>query len=214
MTHGGAGEHSRADCCRGKPPGREPRNRRLRKFHPPVLAFSSEKRYPDCSQNTEVGQVTLGEKLQMLRSHAGMSQEELAERLNVSRQAISKWELNKTVPEVKYIVSISGIFGVTTDILLKEGTDAAESAGNSKGQTASPDSHREQPEILTDRAAGLPDTGAGKCSGGYAAGDVVALRLSRTRYTAADSVDSRTFHIGIFGKIAAGWERNFSTSPA
>ena len=158
--------------------------------------------------------MTLGEKLQMLRSHAGMSQEELAERLNVSRQAISKWELNKTVPEVKYIVSISGIFGVTPDILLKEGTDAAESAGNSKGQTASPDSHREQPEILTDRAAGLPDTGAGKCSGGYAAGDVVALRLSRTRYTAADSVDSRTFHIGIFGKIAAGWERNFSTSPA
>ena len=137
--------------------------------------------------------MTLGEKLQMLRSHAGMSQEELAERLNVSRQAISKWELNKTVPEVKYIVSISGIFGVTTDILLKEGTDAAESAGNSKGQTASPDSHREQPEILTDRAAGLPDTGAGKCSGGYAAGDVVALRLSG----AATAL--LTFHIELLG---------------
>ena len=70
--------------------------------------------------------MTLGEKLQMLRSHAGMSQEELAERLNVSRQAISKWELNKTVPEVKYIVSISGIFGVTTDCLLRPQPESSE----------------------------------------------------------------------------------------
>ena len=64
--------------------------------------------------------MTLGEKIQMLRVDAGLSQEALAERLGVSRQAISKWELDKTVPEVKYILALSGVFSVTTDYLLKE----------------------------------------------------------------------------------------------
>lgn len=64
--------------------------------------------------------MTLGEKLQRLRTAAGLSQEDLAERLQVSRQAISKWELDKTVPDVKYIVELSELFGVTTDHLLKE----------------------------------------------------------------------------------------------
>ena len=65
--------------------------------------------------------MTLGEKLQTLRRQAGISQEDLAERLGVSRQAISKWELDKTVPEVRYIVALSGLFHVSTDALLKEG---------------------------------------------------------------------------------------------
>ena len=63
--------------------------------------------------------MTLGEKIQMLRINAGLSQEGLAERLGVSRQAISKWELDKTVPDVKYIVELSELFRVTTDYLLK-----------------------------------------------------------------------------------------------
>ena len=53
--------------------------------------------------------MTLGEKIQMLRVDAGLSQEALAERLGVSRQAISKWELDKTVPEVKYISEMSSL---------------------------------------------------------------------------------------------------------
>ena len=64
--------------------------------------------------------MTLGEKLQSLRAEAGLSQEDLAERLDVSRQAVSKWELDKTVPDVKYIVALSDLFGVTTDYLLKD----------------------------------------------------------------------------------------------
>ena len=59
-------------------------------------------------------------KLQNLRTGAGLSQEELAEKLSVSRQAVSKWELDKTVPDVKYIVALSDLFQVTTDYLLKE----------------------------------------------------------------------------------------------
>lgn len=72
--------------------------------------------------------MTLGEKLQALRAGAELSQEELAERLGVSRQAISKWELDKTVPEVKYIVALSGLFGVTTDALLKDAPPALSEA--------------------------------------------------------------------------------------
>lgn len=64
--------------------------------------------------------MTLGEKLRSLRAERGWDQETLAERLDVSRQAVSKWELDKTVPEVKYIVAISELFGVTTDYLLKD----------------------------------------------------------------------------------------------
>lgn len=100
--------------------------------------------------------MTLGEKLQTLRSRSGLSQEELAEQLGVSRQAVSKWELDKTVPEVRYIVSISGIFGVTTDFLLKEDAGAAEPAGSPGEQTAPQDRWEEPPDLLADRAAGLP----------------------------------------------------------
>ena len=64
--------------------------------------------------------MTLGEKIQALRTAAGMSQENLAEQLDVSRQAVSKWELDKTVPDVKYIVALSELFGITTDFLLKD----------------------------------------------------------------------------------------------
>lgn len=70
--------------------------------------------------------MTMGEKLQLLRTNAEFSQEELAERLGVSRQAVSKWELDKTVPDVKYIVALSELFQVSTDSLLKENTSTPE----------------------------------------------------------------------------------------
>ena len=59
--------------------------------------------------------MTFGEKLQKLRRQAGMSQEELAERLSVSRQAVSRWELEGTLPDAGKIVSLSRIFSVATD---------------------------------------------------------------------------------------------------
>lgn len=68
--------------------------------------------------------MTLGEKIVRLRRARGMSQEQLAERLAVSRQAVSKWELDAAVPDVARVVAISDLFGVTTDYLLKE-EDAA-----------------------------------------------------------------------------------------
>ena len=61
------------------------------------------------------------EKLQELRKQNGLSQEALAERLDVSRQAVSKWESGQTYPETDKLIAISDIFGVTLDSLIKDG---------------------------------------------------------------------------------------------
>lgn len=64
--------------------------------------------------------MTFGEKLKILRKQNGYSQEVLAELLNVSRQAVSKWESNRGIPEIEKLLQISNMFGVTLDYLLKE----------------------------------------------------------------------------------------------
>lgn len=64
--------------------------------------------------------MSLGERIQQLRKSKGLSQEELAEKLNVSRQSISKWELDNSIPELNKIVLMSEFFLVSTDYLLKE----------------------------------------------------------------------------------------------
>ncbi len=64
--------------------------------------------------------MTLGNKLQTLRKQKGLSQEQLAEQLGVSRQAVSKWELNTTLPETENILQLSRLFYVSSDYLLKD----------------------------------------------------------------------------------------------
>ncbi len=60
------------------------------------------------------------QKLQKLRKASGMSQEEMAAQLNVSRQAVSKWENGQGFPETDKLIQISNMFNVSTDYLLKE----------------------------------------------------------------------------------------------
>lgn len=62
----------------------------------------------------------LADKIIALRKKNGWSQEELAEKLKVSRQAVSKWEGAQTVPDLERILQMSQLFGVTTDYLLKD----------------------------------------------------------------------------------------------
>ena len=62
----------------------------------------------------------LNEKLLKLRKERGLSQQQLADQLNVSRQSISKWELNESIPDIQNIVAMSQLFDVTTDYLLKD----------------------------------------------------------------------------------------------
>ena len=64
--------------------------------------------------------MTFNEKLSKLRKSSGMSQEDLAERLDVSRQSISKWEIGDSIPDTEKIILLSDIFNVTTDYLLKD----------------------------------------------------------------------------------------------
>ncbi|WP_270820308.1 helix-turn-helix domain-containing protein [[Eubacterium] hominis] len=67
--------------------------------------------------------MTFAEKLKTLRSQKGYSQEELAQVLHVSRQAIAKWEGNNGMPDINNIIAISRLFDVSIDTLLKEESD-------------------------------------------------------------------------------------------
>ena len=68
----------------------------------------------------------LADKIILLRKKSGWSQEELAEKLNVSRQSISKWEGAQSVPGMDKILQLSEIFGVSTDYLLKDSIELEE----------------------------------------------------------------------------------------
>lgn len=62
--------------------------------------------------------MTIAEKIKQLRKDNSMTQEDLAEKLSVSRQTISKWETSVTIPDADNIVAISKLFNITTDELL------------------------------------------------------------------------------------------------
>ena len=64
--------------------------------------------------------MTFSEKITSLRKAHGWSQEDFAEKLNVSRQAISRWENDSALPDALNILQISKLFGVTTDYLLND----------------------------------------------------------------------------------------------
>lgn len=63
--------------------------------------------------------MTLGEKLQTLRKEQGLSQEALAAKVNVTRQTISKWELNQSTPDLALLAQLSDLFHVSTDCLIR-----------------------------------------------------------------------------------------------
>lgn len=64
--------------------------------------------------------MTFAEKIQMLRKEKGWSQEELATRVPISRQAVSKWENGTSMPDTENVLALADLFGVTTDYLLRE----------------------------------------------------------------------------------------------
>ena len=66
--------------------------------------------------------MTFAEKLQKLRKQNGLSQERLAEKLNVSRQAVSKWEMG-TIPDMENMVKLGRYFDCSLDYLMKDEVD-------------------------------------------------------------------------------------------
>ncbi len=63
--------------------------------------------------------MNVADRIQNLRKIKGISQEQLAEAIGVSRQAVSKWESEKSTPDLEKIVLMSDFYDVTTDYLLK-----------------------------------------------------------------------------------------------
>lgn len=91
--------------------------------------------------------MTLGNRLQRLRQRQGLSQDALAEKLGVSRQAVSKWERDEAVPEVEKLLRLSELYGVSLDELVKgdatQSAPQAEPQGESQAEPAA--SRRERP---------------------------------------------------------------------
>ena len=81
--------------------------------------------------------MTLGEKLKTLRASRGLSQEQLAAELNVSRQAVSKWECGDAAPDLDKLRAICAYFGVTTDYLIWDNEEAAPKAAEPEKERAS-----------------------------------------------------------------------------
>ena len=73
--------------------------------------------------------MTLGEKLKMLRASRGLSQEQLAAELYVSRQVVSKWECGDAAPDLDKLRTICTYFGVTTDYLIWENEEDVPTGG-------------------------------------------------------------------------------------
>ena len=72
----------------------------------------------------------LAEKIVRLRKQVGWSQEELAEKMNISRQSVSKWESTNSIPDLNKIIMLAEIFDVSTDYLLKDNVEAPESVSD------------------------------------------------------------------------------------
>lgn len=108
----------------------------------------------------------LADKIIELRKKNGWSQEELAEQLGVSRQAVSKWEGAQSIPDMERVLAMSRLFGVSTDYLLKDEIEAQQPAeGEERGSSLRCVSMEEANEYLDMkyRAAGRIALVCGLC---------------------------------------------------
>ena len=64
--------------------------------------------------------MNLEEKLQMLRKKNGYSQEQLADKIGIARQTVSKWENGQAIPELNGLILLSELYGVTIDRIVKD----------------------------------------------------------------------------------------------
>ncbi|MGX7272923.1 helix-turn-helix domain-containing protein [Enterococcus haemoperoxidus] len=76
---------------------------------------------PDLSDNKrEVSKMTIGEILKEKREQLGYTQKEVAQKLYVSRQTVSNWEIGKTYPDIEKLLNLSDFYGLSLDELIKE----------------------------------------------------------------------------------------------
>ena len=80
--------------------------------------------------------MVIGDKILNLRKKAGLSQEQLANELNISRQSISKWESGASMPDNDKLISLSKYFGVSLDYLMKDEIESVEELIENKSVSA------------------------------------------------------------------------------
>ena len=119
--------------------------------------------------------MNFAEKLMELRRSKGWSQEQLGEKLGVTRQTISKWELGDTTPEMEKIAILSDIFGITTDELIK-GEPPKAAANTASLPEKKPTSRKFHYEYKSEKSwQGLPLVHVNFGFGKYRAKGVVAI---------------------------------------
>lgn len=140
----------------------------------------------------------LGEKIALCRKKAGLSQEELASRLALSRQAVSRWETGAAAPDIEKVAELSRIFHVTTDYLLLEERDEAEP---SSSQTAAKQEKPALDPVAERRRKFRIAFGAASVILGLLTA-VAALALTQ-QY--AESLTEWWTHLGRFGTALQSW---------
>lgn len=150
--------------------------------------------------------MTFSEKLSGLRRKHGLSQEQLADRLGVTRQSVSKWESGQASPEIGKLVAISELFGVSVDYLVKDGLTEPEPPQTPAGEYSRLEARVEELDRRSDtrwysytsrtRIFGLP---------------LVSVRFGRQRYpdrnnTAIGIIAVGNFAVGVaaFGLMSLG----------
>ncbi|MBQ9850172.1 MAG: helix-turn-helix domain-containing protein [Clostridia bacterium] len=124
--------------------------------------------------------MAISDKILNLRKENGLSQEAFAEKLGVSRQSVSKWESGTATPDIDKIVSMSELFGVSTDYLLKE--DLSEMPVTSEAPFASDMDDTAEIVLPPDIPEYVPDYGEG--DGGTASDSAVPPAASAVQNTA------------------------------
>ena len=94
--------------------------------------------------------MSIAERILTLRKSKGMSQEQLAEAVGVSRQAVSKWESEQASPDPEKIITLSEVFGVTTDYLLK-GIEPEKEAEQKPEEKKTEDTHMTVGDVLDQK---------------------------------------------------------------
>jgi len=91
--------------------------------------------------------MTFSEKLTGLRRKSGMSQEQLADRLGVTRQSVSKWEGGTAMPELVKLISLSELFGVSVDYLVKDWLEEPDNPCGGSGEISSKQADRLEKKV-------------------------------------------------------------------
>lgn len=151
--------------------------------------------------------MTLGDKLSKLRKENNYTQEQLAEILGVSRQAISKWESNITYPETDKLIRMSQLFHCTTDYLLLEENNTSERMAQDEGNNISLACKRFFREKKSEKILwGMPLWHIGKNASGFVAIGMNARGIIAIGMKAKGLISLGLLSIGLlsFGVLSLG----------